>query len=232
MMAEGLQGQGSALEPSKSESPLATPNAKAAILAAARAEFAAHGLAGGRVDRIALRAKANKQLVYYYFRNKEKLYQAVLGAVYAEIRGREQALHLDDLPPDQAMEKLIAFSFDHLEANPDFVKLLNDENSHDARHLRDVPEVAQQNSPLIALIGQTLERGATAGLFRTGIDPLWLYVSIAGMTYFYFSNRATLSAIFASDLVRQPAVVSYRAHVIAFAMAAIRVVPEAFQPNG
>ncbi|HET6307671.1 MAG TPA: helix-turn-helix domain-containing protein, partial [Rhodopila sp.] len=62
------------------------PTTRQAILTAARAEFAANGLAGARVDRISARAGANKQLVYYYFGNKEKLYQAVLESVYAEIR--------------------------------------------------------------------------------------------------------------------------------------------------
>jgi TetR/AcrR family transcriptional regulator len=202
-----------------------------AILAAARAEFAAKGLAGARVDCIAARAEANKQLVYYYFGNKEKLYQAVLEAVYAEIRMREQALHLGDLPPDRAMEKLIAFSFDHLESYPDFIKLLNDENSHNAQHLRRSPEIERQNSPLIALIDQTLQRGVAAGLFRPGIDPLWLYVSIAGMAYFYFSNRSTLSTIFTRDLARKQSVSSYRAHVLAFAMAAVNMQPGGVQPN-
>ncbi len=207
-------------------------SARDAILAAARAEFAAKGLPGARVDRIAERAGANKQLVYYYFGNKEKLYQAALEAMYAEIRSREQDLHLGDLTPDRAMEKLIAFSFDHLESHPDFIKLLNDENSHGALHVQRSPVVAQQNSPLIALIRQTLQRGETAGLFRPGIDPLWLYVSIAGMAYFYFSNRSTLSAIFARDLSRKQAVASYRNHVVAFAMAAIGLHPAPVQPNG
>ena len=208
------------------------PTTRQAILVAARAEFAANGLAGARVDRISARAGANKQLVYYYFGNKEKLYQAVLEAVYAEIRSREDELHLTELTPDRAMEELIAFSFDHLETHPDFVKLLSDENSHGALHLQQSAVVERQNSPLIALIGQTLRRGEQAGLFRPGIDPLWLYVSIAGMAYFYFSNRATLSTIFTRDLGRKQAVSSYRRHIIAFSMAAIGVRPSGVQPNG
>src|SRR3981189_999740 len=48
------------------------------ILAAATAEFAAHGIAGARVDRIAANAKANKAQLYAYFGNKEGLFDAVL----------------------------------------------------------------------------------------------------------------------------------------------------------
>ena len=46
-----------------------------------------------------------------------------------------------------------------------------------------------------------LERGRADGLFRGGIDPVQLYVSIAGMSYFYLSNNHTLSAIFGRDLM-------------------------------
>ncbi|MNY64219.1 HTH-type transcriptional repressor NicS [compost metagenome] len=57
------------------------------------------------------------------------------------------------------------------------------------------------NSPLIATLGEVLERGRREGSFRGGVDPLQLYVSIAGLSYFYLSNNHTLSAIFARDLM-------------------------------
>ena len=46
-----------------------------------------------------------------------------------------------------------------------------------------------------------LERGRKDGSFRGGVDPLQLYVSIAGLSYFYLSNSHTLSAIFGRDLL-------------------------------
>ena len=51
---------------------------KARLLAAATAEFAAYGVAGARVDRIAGAAQANKQLIYAYFGSKDDLFDAVL----------------------------------------------------------------------------------------------------------------------------------------------------------
>ena len=67
------------------------------LLAAARAAFAEGGLEGARVDDIARRAGANKQLVYHYFGSKDGLYTAVLEEVYQEIRSQEAALALDAL---------------------------------------------------------------------------------------------------------------------------------------
>jgi AcrR family transcriptional regulator len=63
-------------------------NTRARILEVATDEFARKGLAGARVDEIARRAKANKQLVYYYFGGKLGLYNEVLGHMIAESRQR------------------------------------------------------------------------------------------------------------------------------------------------
>lgn len=187
------------------------------LLSAARAEFAAKGLMGARVDQIARNAGLNKQLVYHYFGSKDELYFAVLERVYAEIREQERRLTLDDLPPRQAMVKLIGFSFDYLATHPDFIALLNDENGHAARHIAASPRMREMHSPLIDQIRRTLRRGA----FRE-VDPLQLYISIAGLAYFYFSNNRTLSAIFDRDLGKAQAIAARRRHVIDLVMAALR----------
>lgn len=193
-----------------------------ALLAAAVAEFAEKGLAGARVDEIARRAGVNKQLVYHHFGNKEELYRVALEQVYAGIRAQEQALQLGDLPPLAAMERLVGFSFDYLVEHPEFVALLNDENRQGAPHVRGSGRLQEMQSPLIALIGQTLERGGQDGVFRTDMDPVDVYISIAALSYFYFSNNRTLSAIFGRELGSARAVSARRRHVIAFALAALR----------
>lgn len=197
--------------------------ARTAILAAARAEFAAKGLTGARVNEIAARAGVNKQLLYYYFGNKEALYRAALEVVYTEIRTQERSLKLGDMQPEEAMAALIGFSFDYLAQHPDFIGLLNHENAQGAPHVRDSSTIRNTNSPLIELIAKTLARGIRARVFRRGIDPVELYISVAGMSYFFFSNRLTLASIFGRDLEAPAATSAYRAHVVAFAMAGLRV---------
>ena len=187
---------------------------RATILATARAEFAAKGLEGARVDQIAARAKLNKQLVYYYFGSKDDLYAAALEATYAEIRALERQLDLSALPPREAMIKLIDFSLEYLEEHRDFIRMLSDENAHGARHVRDSDMAFRTNSPLLDLIEETLQRGVASGDFRAGVDPLELYVSIAGMTFFYFANNLTMSAIFGRNLSEKQAVTSYRNHIV------------------
>ncbi len=171
-----------------------------AILAAARDEFARHGLAGARVDRIATDAKLNKRLIYYYFTSKDDLFQAVLEGTYADIRDAEKKLHLTDLEPAQAIRRLTEFTWEYYIAHPEFITLLNSENLHQARHLKGSDRIREMNSPLIQTLGDILERGRRDGVFRGGIDPVQLYVSIASLAYFYLSNSHTLSAVFGRNL--------------------------------
>jgi TetR/AcrR family transcriptional regulator len=192
------------------------------LLTAARREFASSGLAGARVDEIAARAGVNKQLVYHYFGDKDALYLAVLEWVYEEIRAQERKLNLAGLPPEQAIKKLIESSFDHLAAHPDFIVLLNDENRGGARHVRGSRKLEAMHSPLVSLVSTILGEGVKAGVFRKGINAVHLYISIAGLSYFYFSNTPTLSAIFGKDLSSAAARQARRKHVVDLVMHSLR----------
>jgi AcrR family transcriptional regulator len=171
------------------------------ILASALGEFARYGLGGARVDRIAASAGANKRMLYYYFGNKEDLFLAVLESRYAHIRRAEQGLHLSDLDPVEGVERLVRFTWNYYLKHPEFLTLLNSENLHRARHLRRSRQIAAMHSPLVAMLRDLLARGVRAGRFRRGVDPVQLYISIAGLGYFYLSNRHTLSTIFERDLL-------------------------------
>ncbi|MFG3283252.1 TetR family transcriptional regulator [Streptomyces sp. NPDC048111] len=90
---------------------------KERILTAAATEFAAHGVAGARVDRIAAQAKANKRAIYDYFGDKSRLFAAVLERLMADLA---QAVPPgdDDLPA--YAERL----FDYHRAHPEALRLL------------------------------------------------------------------------------------------------------------
>jgi len=174
---------------------------QATILAAARDEFAEFGLGGARMDRIAERAGLNKRLIYYYFEDKEQLFRAVLEQAYLHIREEERKLKLLELKPADAIRRLVEFTWDYYLAHPEFLTLLNSANLHRARHLHESRRAREMNSPLIEMLAEILERGRKDGSFRGGVDPLQLYVSIAGLSYFYLSNSHTLSAVFGRDLL-------------------------------
>jgi AcrR family transcriptional regulator len=171
-----------------------------AILDAATAEFAAKGLEGARTDEIAARAGVNKRMLYHYFGNKEALWLAVLEAAYDAIRAEEQRLEIGHLPPVEGMRKLIAFSVNYDRDHPEFLALLNNENLHRAAYLRRSKRVRELHSSLLRVIADLLDRGVADGVFRAGVDPAELYVTIAALGFFYFSNTHTLSAIFDRNL--------------------------------
>jgi AcrR family transcriptional regulator len=183
------------------------------ILEAALAEFAELGLGGARMDRIAERAGVNKRLIYYYFESKESLFLAVLERAYEGIRGEEQQLNLTQVEPVEAIRRLIAFTWNYYIAHPEFLTLLNSENLHRARHLKQSAKISAMHSPLVATLADVLERGHKSGLFRAGVDPVQLYISIAGLSYFYLGNNHTLSTIFNRPLLGAKAKVERLSHM-------------------
>ena len=173
---------------------------RAKILAAAKKEFARRGLGGARVDEIAERAKANKRMIYHYFDSKEGLFQAVVEQAYLDIRAAERALELDSLAPREALETLLRFTWEYDLKNPEFITLVNSENLHRARHLRRSTRVPEASRHLVSMVAELLERGVAEGVFRPGIDPVQLNITIAAIGYYYLTNRYTGSIIYERDL--------------------------------
>ena len=195
---------------------------KARILDAALREFAARGFAGARVDVIARQARANKRMLYAYVGNKDALWLATLEAVYGAKRREERALATDTLSPEEAMRALIRFNFRYHLDHPEFVTLVNNENLMGARKLKRSKLVPQLYSPLLETLTQVLRRGQKAKVFRGGVDPMQLYISIAALGYFYCSNIRTLSVIFASDLASRSGMQEREKHVIDVVMSYLR----------
>lgn len=192
------------------------------IIAVATAEFAERGLSGARIDRIAARTKTSKRGIYYYFGSKEKLYISVLEEAYRRIRSIENGLALDHLPPEEALRTLVGFTFDYQSSNPDFVRLVMNENMHHAKYLARSTAIQRLNITAIDAIKDVLRRGAEQGVFRPGIDPVDLHMSISALCFFNVSNRYTFSRIFKRDVESAAAVRARRASIIDTILAAVR----------
>src|SRR3954463_16193203 len=191
------------------------------ILEAAKQEFAAHGLAGARVDRIAAKAGANKRMLYYHVGKKDDLYLAVLEGAYEKIRAEERGLDLEHLDPPEAIERLIDFTWNYFIRNPEFLALLNTENLAKARHLKRSAKVKSMHSPFLEMIRTVVTRGVERGDFQVAMDPVQLYISIAALCFFYLSNSATLSVIFGRDLSKKEARDERLEHMVALVLAAL-----------
>jgi AcrR family transcriptional regulator len=187
---------------------------RATILAAATEEFTTKGLKGARVDAIARRSGANKRMIYHYFGNKEGLYLAVLETAYAAIRTAEIGLNVVERDPVDGMRELIQFTWRYFIEHPEFLSLLATENLNRAFYLKKSRRIRELHSPLLGMISTLLERGAASGVFRKGVDPVQLYISIAALGFFYFSNRYTLSTIFGRDFSARDELAARSRHIL------------------
>ncbi len=184
------------------------------ILTVATSEFAEKGFSGARVDDIAELTRTSKRMIYYHFESKEGLYRAVLEAAYAQVREHEGTLALDDLPPDEAMAKLVGFSFDNHRNNEAFVRLVMNENIMRASTLQESPLISQLNVPIIETLKKLLQRGAEQGMFKAHIDPVMLHRAISGLCFHNVSNQHTFSLIFNHDPSQPQVMQAYRQSVI------------------
>ncbi|MEY2873186.1 MAG: hypothetical protein RLZZ373_557 [Pseudomonadota bacterium] len=185
-----------AQEPGRTNDPEAT---MANILEVATREFADKGLAGARIDEIAALTRTSKRMIYYYFESKEGLYIAVLEESYRRIRHIESDLHLEDLDPETALRRLVAFTCDYQRENPEFVRLVLNENMHRGEFLARSESIQTLNIPAINGLRLVYERGVAAGVFRAGLDPVDLHMSISALSVFNVANRHTFALIFKLD---------------------------------
>lgn len=183
------------------------------ILEAALSEFSSAGLSGARLDAIAEQAQTSKRMVVYYFKTKEGLYLAVLEQVYGDIREVEQQLHIETLPPLEAISRLVEFTFDYHSSHPEFNRLVSIENIHHAKHISHSQRIKSDNRSVIDTIEEVLQRGRAAGLFRAEIDAIDLHMLISALCFFRVSNRHTFAALFGRDLTSDENQVRHR-HIV------------------
>jgi TetR/AcrR family transcriptional regulator len=194
----------------------------ATILAAATKEFAERGYAGARVDAIAARADINKRMLYHYFGGKDALYVAVLEGSYIAIRSAETRLDLSHRAPREGMRELVVFTWQYFLSHPEFLGMLGTENLHKAKFLKRSARIFELHSPLVAEISGLLDRGAAAGDFRAGCDPVKIYMTIAALGSFFLTNRWTLSVIFRRNLSDKSEIEAWGEHIVEVVFAYLR----------
>jgi AcrR family transcriptional regulator len=173
---------------------------RANILAVATEEFSEKGLSGGRVDEIAERTQTSKRMIYYYFGSKEGLYEAVLEKCYANVRQIDTSLELDAMAPLNALRQLVRVTFDFHNTNPDFVRLVMNENIHKGAHIGQVSSIKTRAKAVITMLQRLIERGVAANVFRSDLDPVELHMTISALCFYNVSNRYTFGRVFQRDL--------------------------------
>ena len=183
-------------QPKRKTGPRDAERTRRAILDAALVEFSEKGHAAARIDAVAEAAGISKPMIYSYFGDKDALYAAALREAYVQIRAGESELQLGDLEPVEAVRTLVHFTFDHFREKPWFISMLNTENLLGGETVRSIVDVGDIQSTMISELRRVLDHGEREGVFRKGVDPVELYITIASLCYFPISNRHTLRAVF------------------------------------
>ena len=194
----------------------------AGILEVAMVEFSEKGLSGARIDDIAAATRTSKRMIYYYFGSKEGLYLAVLEQSYRGMRGVEAALHLEDLPPEDALRRLVGFTFDHHQGNEPYIRLVMSENMQRGQYIAQSKNIQKLNLPAIEAIRKLYGRGVGQGIFRSGLDPVDIHASISALTFFNVSNQHTFGLIFKRDTQAAQAVTTRRDSIVEMVVRFVR----------
>jgi len=184
------------------------------ILEVATREFADKGLAGARIDEIAERTASSKRMIYYYFGSKDELYRAVLERAYQRIRDQEQQAGFDKLAPDAALRAVIGHNFDYHFQHPEFVRLVMNENVHRGVHIAEIESLRVSNRSAINQLAGILAKGAALGIFRAGVDPVDLHMTISALCFYNVSNRYTFMHNFGIDFTEPATKAARREQII------------------
>ena len=185
---------------------------EARVLDAAVYEFAEHGFAGARIERISQRAGTVDRMLYYYYGNKERLYQAVLEKIYADMIGAQRNFVTPD-DPVEGMRQLIEHSWDHYVSHPDLVRLLMNENLLRGKHIQQSRQVERTSFPLVETVSTLLASGQSQGVFRSDVSSEHMLMTIMSLGFFYLSNQYTCSTWIGADLMTRTRRNAWRTHI-------------------
>src|SRR5690349_12057624 len=195
---------------------------RASLLEAATRECAQEGVAGARTDAMARAASANSALLYYYFKDKEALYGAVVEHIFSGLAERVLAALNSDLPPRQKYLAYVGAHFDYIASNPVLPRIAQREWMSAGRnaspHLRRI--VQRYLRPIFLKVSEVLREGAAAGEFRP-VDPTQFVPSTIAIIVSYFANAPLLAMIAPGDPLSPERIAARRAAVLDFVSAAL-----------
>jgi len=195
---------------------------RAAILRAAVSEFAEHGIAGARTDAIARAAHVNKALLYYYFKDKDALYEAVLDHVFSGLRDRVMPVLESNLGPREKLLDYLGRYFDYIAANPRFPRVVQAEwmrvGPKGSPHMQQIAR--EYFAPIYRRVAETLREGAESGEFRA-VNPMDFLPSMVGVIIFYFSTAPAMKTLLKVDPLSKERIAERRQFVLEFISAAL-----------
>jgi TetR/AcrR family transcriptional regulator len=186
---------------------------RAAILSAAANVFAESGLAGARTDAIADAAHVNKAMLYYYFKSKDQLHEAVVEDHFAEFN--RQALEVLN-GPGSARDFLLRYvnlHFDFISARHRYACLYQQLMMAGGKPLERL--VQRYFTPRGEAFDRLLARGMRSGEFRRA-ELRHTAISIIALIVFYFSAGQVLQLFMKEDIYSEANLKKRKKEVLEF----------------
>ena len=165
---------------------------RAIILATAGRIFARSGLAGARTEVIAKDAGVNKALLYYYFKSKERLYEAVVEDHFRRFNEQAMVVLGAEGAARDVLLQYVSLHFDFIAAHHQSAPLFQQFMMVGGKRAERLIE--KYFRPRSDAMGKLLERGMRAGEFRR-TDPFHAAVSLISLIVFYFSAAPVLQLL-------------------------------------
>jgi TetR/AcrR family transcriptional regulator len=197
---------------------------RATILKAAERIYAECGLAGARTEAIAAAARVNKALLYYYFKSKDGLYQAVVGSQIREFQQQARKVLSAKGPAGPILLRYVSYHFDFIGTHPHYPRIFQRMMMEGDRALERM--IREHSVPLMNLLTVVLERGMRSGEFRR-MDKGHTIVSIGGLTAHYFNIAPAFRLITGQDPYSKANLATRKAEVLKFIRYALFRNPEA-----
>jgi len=205
---------------------------RAAILKAAAHEFAEFGIDGARTDAIAREARVNKALLYYYFKDKETLYAAVLDEAFSGLKETVFRVLDSDLATREKFLTYVGAYFDFVASNQMYPRLMQREmmraREGSSPHLDRL--IKNFFQPIFAKVGELLRKGIAEGEFRP-VNPVHFVPSMVAIIVFYFSGAPVMQKIVGFNPLTPERIAERRTAVLDFISAAL-FFPKNATPGG
>jgi TetR/AcrR family transcriptional regulator len=200
---------------------------RTSILEAAGRIFAGQGLSGARTEAIAADAGVNKALLYYYFKNKEDIYWAVLDEAVTGFHRKALTLLSQEGPAPPIVLQYVSHHFDFICAHPHYPRLFQMMMMAGGRRCERL--VAERVIPVAKQLDALLRRGIRRGELRR-LDPGHTAVSLVALTVFYFNAAPVIRLVSGQDPFSPANMLKRKAEVLKFIRHALLIDPEAAVP--
>jgi len=194
------------------------------ILEAASRVFSRQGLSGARTEAIAAEAGVNKALLYYYFKNKEDIYWAILDEEVTGFHVKALELLSQEGPAAPILLRYVSDHFDFMCAHPHYPRLFQMMMMAGGRRCERL--VAERIIPVARKLGALLRRGIRAGELRP-FDVGHTAVSLVALTVFYFNAAPVIRLVSGRNPFSPANMRKRKAEVLGFIRYALLTDPEA-----